>query len=222
MRLLNEMQGYIRRTYDLDSQPQVSDFLVTCPQLAHSLGLVPGARQVEEQVLVAGGGENVDLAVYLDQDVLGRLRSEDPLESLHDGNLADFWTALEGVSHFVYLAWNAGRRRQVTRLELELQAEVDKFVLTALLVAAQRGGRVPSALHQWLFDLPSVDESLDEEAIARYTDANRYAARYCLELVRRYLKGPGGDSMIPELRRFYRFTQRRKLRHIESAGGARS
>ena len=47
MRVLDELQGCIRRVYDLECQPQVSDFLVTCPEIARSLGLIPGARRIE-------------------------------------------------------------------------------------------------------------------------------------------------------------------------------
>jgi hypothetical protein len=102
----------------------------------------------------------------------------------------------------------------VTRLEMELQAEVDKFVTTALLVAAQQGGRVPADLHAWLFEFWRLDESLDDEEADRYVRANRYAGRYCRRLSRQYLR-TGADSMFPEIRRFYRYTQRRKLRHID-------
>lgn len=218
MHVLNEIQGIIRRTYDLGTQPRVSEFLVTCPVLASGMGMVPGAGSTEEQVLVSEDGVNLDLAVYLDSEVLTRLGDEDPLELLHDGNLGDFWTVLEGVSHFVCLVWNAAKKKQVSRLELELQAEVDKFVTTALLVAAQRGGRVPPDLHQWLFDLPNIDSTLDAETTDRYEQANHYAGRYCLELVRRYLSDSGSQSMMPELRRFYRFSRNRKIRHIRSGG----
>ncbi|MGI9263831.1 MAG: hypothetical protein ACR2QU_02805 [Gammaproteobacteria bacterium] len=222
MRVLNRLQGIIRRTYDLGSQPDVSEFLVTCPEAAAGLGLVPGLRPVEEQVLVVEDGENVDVAVYLNAAVLNRLRTENPLDQLHDGNLGDFWTVLEGVSHFVCLAWNAEKNRQVTQLELELQAEVDKFVTTALLVAAQRGGKVPPDLHQWLFELPEIDGERGAEEKARYSRANRYAGRYCLELIRRYLRDGENKSMMPELRRFYRFSQRRKIRHIQYGADAPS
>jgi len=48
------------------------------------------------------------MSLYLDPALLQRLAREDPLTRLHAGNVADCWTALEGVSHFLYLAWNAG------------------------------------------------------------------------------------------------------------------
>lgn len=215
MDVVSRLQGIIERTYDLDNDHRVTDFLVTNPDFAHGLGFRPGAAGGAEQVLVSQDGGNLDLAVYLDDAVLDRLGEHDPLDILHDGNLEAFWTALEGVSHFVYLVWNAARRRPVTRLELELQAEVDKFVTTALLVAAQQGGRVPADLHAWLFDFWRLDESLEGEDADRYSQANRYAGRYCRRLSKEYLRD-GSGSLFPEIRRFYRFTQRRKLRHIDA------
>jgi hypothetical protein len=148
--------------------------------------------------------------------VLERLRESDPLERLHDGNLADFWMALEGVSHFVYLAWNAGLDKPVTRLELELQAEVDKFVLTALLLATRQGS-APDALHHGLFRRCRVDASLDEASRARYEDASRFAEAYCTRLLERFRRKRDLNVLQPELRRFYRMNQRGKLARIAGA-----
>ena len=218
MQVIDRLQGILQRTYDLQNPHRVTDFLVTSPEFARGFGFSPDSLGGTEKVLVSGDGEAVDLAVYLDEDVVHRLVEENPLEALHDGNLAPFWTALEGVSHFVYLVWNATWQRQVTRLELELQAEVDKFVTTALLVAAQQGGRVPADLHAWLFELWQLDESVEGEDADRYARANRYAGRYCRRLSQEYLRD-GAASLFPEIRRFYRFTQRRKLRHIDAGRG---
>lgn len=214
MQIIERLQGVIERTYDLQSPHRVTDFLVTNPQFARDFGFRPDGIGGTERVIVSEEDGSLDLAVYLDEQIVSRLRDDNPLNNLNDGNLAAFWTALEGVSHFVYLVWNALHRRQVTRLEMELQAEVDKFVTTALLVAAQQGGRVPPELHGWLFELWRLDETLGEEEADRYVRANRYAGRYCRRLSRQYLQN-GANSMFPEIRRFYRFTQRRKLRHIE-------
>jgi len=216
MQVIDRLQGIIERTYDLENRHRLTDFLVTCPEFARGFGFRADGAGGTERVLVAQDAGGMDLAVYLDQNVVSRLGQQNPIESLHDGNLEDFWTAIEGVSHFVYLIWNATRLRQVTRLELELQAEVDKFVTTALLVAAQQGGRVPADLHAWLFDLWRLDDSVQGEDADRYTCANRYAGRYCRRLAKNYLR-LGGESLFPEIRRFYRFTQSRKMRHIESA-----
>jgi hypothetical protein len=85
----------------------------------------------------------MQLGLYLAPGLLDRLRQDDPLRRLHDGNLADLCLLIEGVSHFLGVAWHATQERPVTCLELELQAEIDKYVLALLLAARQRRGRVP-------------------------------------------------------------------------------
>jgi hypothetical protein len=219
MRLLDDLQGLLQQTYDLDGEHRVTDFLTMNPALIEALGILPGSAAGREQVLVSQRDEDcVDLAVYIAPEVLERLGASDPMEQLHDDNLADFWLALEGVSHFVYLAWNAGLDKPVTRFELELQAEVDKFVLTALLLAT-RQGRAPDALHHGLFRRCRLEPSLDHASRARYRVASRYAEAYCAQLLERFRRERDLGTLTPELRRFYRMTQRGKLARIENPSG---
>ena len=51
--------------------------------------------------------------------------------------------------------------KSVSLFELELQAEVDKFVTTGMLLREQTG-REPNGLHGWLFDSPTLAAELDE------------------------------------------------------------
>ncbi len=217
MQLLERMQSILERTYALNNAHCVSRFLVTCPEILEKLGLAHGPDGCAERVLVAEGEDGMDLAVYLEADLLERLSGTDPLEDLHDDNFADFLTALEGVSHFVYLVWNAMLGKQITLLELELQAEVDKFVVASQLLARQRGG-VPRALHDRLFRHFRLIPGLNADQRRRYLDASRYAGDYCRVLAGRYMSRNDGRketrSIAPELRHFYRLTQRGKLRHI--------
>ena len=70
-----------------------------------------------------------------------------PRSTLDEANFADFCLAVEGVSHFVYVALRAARERPVSPLELELQAEVDKFAC-CLLVAGRRPAAAAPALRR--------------------------------------------------------------------------
>ena len=97
------------------------------------------------------------LSLYLDPALLARLARADPLERLHAGNVADCCTALEGVSHFLYLAWNAGHDKPVSLLELEMQAEVDKYVASHWLLRRQLPERFPAELPQLLFERARID-----------------------------------------------------------------
>ncbi|MDH3314264.1 MAG: hypothetical protein OER43_00625 [Gammaproteobacteria bacterium] len=212
---LNPIQRHLQSIYEVDVPHDVDDFLVTDRALLEYLG--DNTRRADEKLLVVQNGEEVELALYLDPEIMARLREDDPTRSLHYGNIADFCTVLEGVSHFLYLTWNAEYERGVSLFELEMQAEVDKYVSTAMLFGSQGDGKVPERLYAWLFEDPVFDESLDEESLKRYRDANYYAGRYCSKIESHYFRERRPGSLMNELRRFYRLPQHHKIKRIKSA-----
>lgn len=146
MRLLDELQDMLHRTYDLDSEHRVTDFLTADTRLIEALGVAPESAGAREQVLVS-------------------------------------------------------------------QAEVDKFVLTALLLATAQG-RASDPLHHGLFRRSRIDPYLCPEARARYHAASRFAESYCRRLLERFRRRRDFTAVAPELRRFYRMSQRAKLSRI--------
>ncbi len=212
---LKRIQRHLQRIYEVDVPHNVEDFVITDRALLEALG--DDTRNADEKLLVVQDGDDVELALYLDPEVMSRLREDDPTLRLHHGNIADFCTALEGVSHFLYLTWNAEYERGVSLLELEMQAEVDKYVSMALLFGSQGDGKVPSQLYTWLFDNPVFDDSLDEDSLKRYRDANYYASRYCSKIESHYFRERRAGNLMNELRRFYRLPQHHKIKRIESA-----
>ncbi len=212
---LKRIQRHLQRIYEVDVPHNVEDFVITDRALLEALG--DKSRNAEEKLLVVQNGDEVELALYLDPEVIDRLSEDDPTDRLHHGNLADFCTALEGVSHFLYLTYNAEYERGVSLLELEMQAEVDKYVSTAMLFGSQGDGRVPRQLYAWLFDDPVFDDSLDEASLKRYRDANYYAGRYCSRIESHYFRQRRPGNLMNELRRFYRLPQHHKIKRIESA-----
>jgi hypothetical protein len=211
--VLAYLQRQLERIYEIEVPHSVEDFLISDPRLLNELHGYDstGQSEIEEQLLVVQDGDNVDIALYVDNEIVSRLERDDPRSQLHDGNLSDFCTAMEGVSHFLYLIWNAGHERGVSRLELEMQAEIDKYVSTAILFGEQGSGRIPSNLYRWLFDNPEFDASLDRPSLERYRDANYYASRYCARLEKRYLKRNGQSGLLNDLRRLYRLTNHAKI-----------
>ncbi len=214
---LNTLQRHLERIYEVEVQPRVEDFLLTDRARVQDIDRSAGARETSEKLLVAEGADALDVALYLDPELVRRLHRDDPTARIHAGNLDDLATAIEGVSHFLYLVWNAIHRRPVSLLELEVQAEVDKYVAAAFLFGRQRQGRVPARLHEWLFGSPSYDPELSAEDLDRYREAHARAARFCSLLERRFLRrGAAGGGLLSELRRFYRLSREEKLRR----GGA--
>jgi hypothetical protein len=173
--------------------------------------------ETDEQVLVLDHGDAASVGLFLDPQLLERLAAANPIQALNAGNLADYWTALEGVSHFLYLAWNAGYDRGVTLLELELQAEIDKYVASWWLLREQDPGRYPAELHRLLFERAHVDSRLAAERSDLYRAANQYAARFCRRLERQLSAQVARvrSDTLAELRRFYRLSPERKVTHIQ-------
>ena len=116
------------------------------------------------------------------------------------------------MSHFHYVVWNADSTREISLLELELQAEVDKYASALSLLLAQREGRFPAELFHRLFEGVRFLPQLAEAERARYEEAHRYAARFCRRLEERFLRARRTrPALLAELRR-YRL-EPVKLRH---------
>ena len=215
--LLRELQNLIAGLYDAPAEHDVSDFLITDAAHAAVLAGVAATPATDEQLLVAEDEDGVELSLYVDRAVIGRLAERCPLRSLSEDNLADYCTALEGVSHFHYFVWSAGRERTVSLLELELQAEVDKYASALRLMLEQRGGRFPEELFERLFEHAAFLPHLTPPERSRYEEAHRFAARFCRRLEERFLRRRQArpEGLLAELRTFYRLGRHAKLRHAE-------
>jgi hypothetical protein len=220
--ILRRLQDFIGDIYDVSISHDVYDFLVTDRQRLPAAARTQGPT--DEELIVAqpdSGSDEIAVSLYLDPQLLERLDRADPMERLHDGNVADYWTALEGVSHFLYLAWNAGHDKPVSLLELEMQAEVDKYVASYWLMRRQFPDRFPAELLRLLFERTRIDPRLAAGREDLYREASRYAEKFCRRLARS-LRGADGRraeaKVLAELRRFYRFTDARKVAHIDRTG----
>jgi hypothetical protein len=211
--VLQQLQDLLAGIYDLPMQYRVADFLFT--ERAQLPAPVRDS-DTDEHVLVVDDGDEAAVGLFLDPELLRRLAAANPIEALHSGNVADYWTALEGVSHFIYLAWNAGHDRSVSLLELELQAEIDKYVSSWWLLREQDPARYPAELHRLLFERTRIDPRLAGERCDLYREANQYAARFCRRLQRLLAEsGRRQAETLCELRRFYRLSRERKMMHIQ-------
>ncbi len=213
--ILRRIQDFIGGIYDVSIAHDVYDFLVT------DRGRLPPCARLHptDEQLVVGACESGELGVslYLNPALLERLGHTDPLRSLNRDNVADYWTALEGVSHFVYLAWNCGHDRPVSLLELELQAEIDKYVASVWLLRQQFPQRFPAQILRLLFERTRIDPVLAAGRTGIYRRATLYAERFCRR-IEGVLRGRGASTeqqALTELRRFYRLTDARKREHID-------
>jgi hypothetical protein len=211
--VLQQLQDLLANIYDLPLQYRVDDFLFT------ERAQLPSAvrdSDTDEHVLILNDGNEAAVGLFLDPGLLKRLAAANPIDALNSANVADYWTALEGVSHFICLAWNAPYDRAVSVLELELQAEIDKYVSSWWLLRQQDPQRHPAELHYLLFDRTRIDERLAGDRADLYREATQYAARFCRRLERLLAaQSVQRGEVLCELRRFYRLSRERKMTHIQ-------
>jgi hypothetical protein len=191
---LRTLQRRLERFYALESAPDVALFVRT------------GEPDHRETLILRQSADDIEVALVLPP--LGDLPPVEELDRVAD----DRWLqVVEGVSHFVYVAERARTNLPATRLELELQAEVDKFVLLTLS-RGRLNRREVRSLHGHLYERVRFLHPEDSEDGERYRLANGLAARFVARLVE------AGDpwSVVRTLRRFYRSGQADKI-HLARA-----
>lgn len=196
--MLRGLQRRLERFYALEDAPDVVEFVQT------------GASESRETLLLRERDGELEIAVVLPPHT-----GQDDEASV----AGDLWLQLaEGVSHFVYLAERARTNLPATRLELELQAEVDKFVLLAtdgksLPTEGRRHfHRRAHNLRRWLYESVRFLHPPGTEAGDRYRMANDLAARF----VTRTFARLDPHAAHRTLRRFYRSGQAEKI-HLARA-----
>jgi len=211
VRTLARVQRGLETLYRVDTGVAVDDFMIDEPTRD---GFAP-ARRSREQLLVCEEAGEMSLALFIDPAALDNLAQHDPGSRLGDHNLGDFLLAVEGVSHFIYAIWCARAERPVTQLELELQAEVDKYV--TCLLTTDAAPTQSEVLRHRLFVDAEYEPDLDGDERDRYRAANDNAHRYAAWLESTFVATRRIPEMLGELRRFYREGLAAKLARIARA-----
>jgi hypothetical protein len=209
--VLRALQGGIESMYRVETELDVTDFLVD----GDSRETLRLERTPREQLFIQQDPAGLSLGLFVDERTLANLDARDPRRRLDERNLQDFLYAVEGVSHFVYMVHRARVDRPVSAVELELQAEVDKY-LVALLVWWSQCGEPPENLRQRLFAEVSFHGDLSREERQRYQLANSAADEYAASLESRFVKPRAVEDLLAEVRKFYRKGLAEKLEHISA------
>lgn len=200
--ILKKIQSQIETLYQFRLNYDVERFLLSF-----------GRHEAREILLVKQTKGVLELGLFFEASILKTLRRRDPFLKIGRENLQAFCVAIEGVSHFLYLLKHALEEHPVTRLELELQGEVDKYLLTALLFFDQRQS-VPPFLFGALFEEIRWDARLGGAEKRRYEEANRFALRFCRHLEEDYLRQGRWRNALDEARHFYSLNHWEKIRKL--------
>jgi hypothetical protein len=228
--LIEKLQGVIERTYDLqtgvrdigrfvigdEGYRRIYGGLASEGRLIEKVGSAadasaaspesPGARTLLRES-DAGG---LAVMVYYPDSLIECLERNDPTRRLDQDNIDAFSVLIEELDHFLVIADRFRASSEMSMLELELHANVTKYLVLKMFVGKmRRTARLEASDIAWirfhLFD-KAVYSDPDPEIRARYQEASRFAARY----VRR-LEALPVSRLSRELKRFHRMTLQSKI-----------
>jgi hypothetical protein len=167
---------------------------------------VRATAESREVLLLRQSEGDLEIALYLPAIALERAPAR--REALTDDV---FCQVVEGVSHFLYLADRARREVQVTQLELELQAEVDKFVVLVDALYERRSAQASVDVARGrVFDNVTFLHPAGSEHGDRYREAHKLASRFARRIERSIADGDIA-RLRRDLMRFFGASLREKV-----------
>ncbi len=201
---LRRLQRELEGLYDLPLGPDVERFVCDEAEARAIAGEAVTARR--EALIVVDREGDLSVGLYVD-----------PALRAPRSHFEAVCVLAEGVSHFVYLEFRSVRGREVSELELELQAEVDKYALALVRDRSRRLSSRSRRLRRRLFEDAAFLDPEGTERGERYRLATRAAGAYARYLERRFVDEGDLGSLARELRRFYRLGEREKLDRVREA-----
>lgn len=194
LRAVESVHNALCEYYRIESQLRIADFL--------RRGEV-GSREV---LLLRQNADDLELCLMFPPDITLNHGASAGLPDLSGGGQPSdtFLQIVEGTSHFLFVVERARMGLPTTQLELELQAEVDKFVV---LSRSRQDAPLLKLLHSALYESVTFLHDASTEAGARYRLANQLAARF----VHRHLARDAATQQ-ESFRRFHRAGQAEKIR----------
>jgi hypothetical protein len=203
---ISKIDRALKRLYNLHSPLQAEDFLLRRPYSSSVDQAPPGALYIEPPTPEE---DTLSLGIYLNPSVQTAL-DDFPQWARHWNaqQLAAFGLAAEEVSHFHYVAHHAPQGRGVSQLELELQGEVDKFLITFF---ARPVAEEPfTALLERFFENFHFHPKLDAEQRERYAHAHTMAKAFLVKHADLF-RGAPQDKLLKIVREFYRLSLEEKV-----------
>jgi hypothetical protein len=193
---IDEIHRTLCELYGLQNSPDINPYLRKSIEGEYNIEVGSGSSN-REMLLIRENGGYLEMGLFIDPSIISTIDSTEPLD-----HLDELSCAIEGVSHFIYVMDRVQKGVSVSKLELELQAEVDKFLIIHLIMEG-KAGYVPPQLFEQLFHEFKLSEGLSPEEAKRYTTANHFAAKYCAYLRERYFNPLRICGLVSKARDFF-------------------
>lgn len=213
--MISLISQLLHRLYAIPHPVDVCRFIISKEELNEITRAYPAIDQSDrrECLIVLPSQNHLDLALYIDPEIIMRLQHLQLSDGLTAAQLDELCVAIEGVSHLLLTIVKNSQNSTLTQLEMETQAEVDKFIVTYALIGLYCHKRAPELLHH-LFHSFALQSTINGESAERYLFAHLLARRFCIHLWKHFLERSRLSTALFELRRFYAASHWQKLDYL--------
>lgn len=170
---------------DYSSIKEIEDLLCEITGSSHGISSIDFLVPTESQnaFLVHELNGEADLAVCLKNDVLNQLNERKTHGEFKIEDLSLLSIVVEELSHFNYYCEKALRNLSISPLELEVQAEVDKFAFALNCLEQKNEDQFRDEIFSIMFDEFKLGEWVKEEEKGRYEAAHHIARSFCRKML---------------------------------------
>ncbi len=218
--LIKELQRKIEKTYALDTGiTNIEQYIIgdkgykefyAKEEISTVVKSYSGAK-----VLIRDTEDALKVSIYYPDELIRKLESNDPRLGLHDDNIDLCASFVEELDHFLFIAQNYKQNRPFSLLELELQANVTKYLVLKYFIALQnRSIKLSKFDKEYIRYHLFYKRKYDIEDTAerkRYEDAGKFGMMYI-----KHIDLLPQEDRLRDLRQFSRMTCPSKIRHIQS------
>jgi len=179
---INFIEDHLTDFYGFKKHSTVTNHLISRIELESLLG--ENANSHPEYNSRAGvwfsQEDDFFIGLTFSPSLIESIEKFDPSVSLQQNNLDAFCILIEEISHFHLILNRASTNSVISKLELEAQGEIDKLLISNLLLLSQTGKSHMAALSRVLYD----NSQIISEEKNRYELATKFAARFwnqCIE-----------------------------------------
>ncbi len=219
--LIKELQRKIEKTYALDTGITNIEQYIIGDKGYEEFYAEENIRTVVNshsgaKVLIRDAGDTLKVSIYYPDELIRKLEGNDPRLGLHDDNIDLCASFVEELDHFLFIVQNYKQNRPFSLLELEIQANVTKYLVLKYFIALQNKSIKLSNfdkeyIRYHLFYKRKYDIE-DTSERKRYEDAGKFGMMYT-----KHIDLLPQEDRLRDLRQFSRMTCPSKIRHIQSA-----
>jgi len=219
--LIKDLQNKIERTYALNTGiTNIEKFIIGDVGYKKFYSeidtkIVAKSSYSGCKVLIRNNGNNLNASIYYPDELIRILESNDPRQGLNDGNVDACASFVEELDHFLFVARNFRQNRPFSLLELELQANITKYLILKYFTALynrslklSRSDKEYIRYHLFYKRQYDMDEPTEQR---RYEDTRLFAIIYI-----KYLDKLPSKARLNDLRAFSRMGCSAKISHIQS------